>query len=294
MARVGRDASVRLEDGRVLEFWEGGDPNGRPIILHPGTPVTRVLGQWAHGPAAAAGVRLVAVNRPGYGATTVPAGVPSLRAVGDDTAELAAQLGMDGFGVVGYSGGAPFAAATAIAAPERVRAVGIVGGAGPWAILRPETEYAEDRVCLALLADGDQQGAWRCFRQQAKDAWEGIPPPDAVDRLLGDEDSPVVNDPEHRRIWVDNMVALQANLGGYAYDNIAWGGAWDIDVADVRSPTMLFYGTGDTHCPADLYGRWYADRIRGGRLEVVDSPGHVDTCEGRWPEVLSGLLQIWG
>ena len=41
---VGRDASVVLSSGRVLEYWDGGDPGGRPVIYHPGTPVTRVLG----------------------------------------------------------------------------------------------------------------------------------------------------------------------------------------------------------------------------------------------------------
>lgn len=293
MAVPGRDASVRLEDGRVLEYWDGGDPDGRLVILHPGTPVTRILGRWANGAAAAAGARLVAVNRPGYGGSTLPDGLPSLRAVGDDTAELASRLGISDFAVVGYSGGGPFAAATAIAAQERVRALGIVGGSGPWAILRPPTEYVEDRACLAMLADGDERGAWTCFRQQATDAWEGVSPAEVVDSLMEGQEGEVVEDPEHRRVWLDNAVALQANLDGYAFDNIASGGPWDIDVADVTAPTTLWYGSGDDICPARLYGRWYSERIPGSKLIVLDSPGHVDTCEGRWPEILAGVLQSW-
>lgn len=293
MAAAGRDASAKLEDGRILEYWDGGDPDGRPVIMHPGTPVTRILGRWAHGAAAAAGMRLIAVNRPGYGGSALPEGLPSLRGVGRDTVELASQLGIDDLAVVGYSGGGPFAAATAIAAPRRVRALGIVGGSGPWATLRAPTEYVEDRACLALLADGDERGAWGCFRQQATDAWAAIPPDDVVDSLLGGEDSDVVKDREHRRIWLANAVALQANLDGYAFDNLAWGGPWDIDLGQVTAPTRLWYGTGDSICPLELYGRWYADQIRGSELIVLPSPGHVDTCEGHWPEVLDGLLQTW-
>jgi pimeloyl-ACP methyl ester carboxylesterase len=293
MAAPGRDASVRLQDGRVLEYWDGGDPEGRPVILHPGTPVTRILGRWAHGAAAAAGVRLVSVNRPGYGSSTLPDGLPSLRGVGKDTLELAAQLGMDGFGVVGYSGGGPFAMATAIASPIGVRALGIVGGSGPWAILRPATEYAEDRVCLAMLATGDGRGAWSCFRQQATDAWAAISPDAVVDSMIGGEGSAVVKDQEHRRVWLDNAVALQANLDGYAFDNIAWGGPWDIDPSEVRVPTTLWYGTGDRICPIDLYGQWYSSRIEGSQLIAIQSPGHVDTCEGHWPEVFDELLRTW-
>ena len=293
MAAAGRDASVRLEDGRVLEYWEGGEPDGRPVIVQPGTPVTRILGRWAHGAAEALGVRLIAVNRPGYGGSTVSMGSPSLRAVGRDTAELASQLGIDGFGVVGYSGGGPFAAASAVAAPERVRALGIVGGSGPWAVLRAATEYPEDRACLAMLADGDERGAWSCFLQQATDAWGSISPSDVVDDLMGGEDSAVVGDRHHRDIWLDNAVALQASFDGYAFDNIAMGGPWDIDPGEVSVPTTLWYGSGDAICPIDLYGRWYAERIPGAELIVLPSPGHLDTCEGHWPEVLDGLLRSW-
>jgi hypothetical protein len=25
----------------------------------------------------------------------------------------------------------------------------------------------------------------------------------------------------------------------------------------------------------------------------MESPGHVDTCEGHWPEVFDGLLKTW-
>jgi pimeloyl-ACP methyl ester carboxylesterase len=101
----------------VFEYWEGGDPDGRPMIFHPGTPVTRLLGHWGHAAAVAAGVRLVSVNRPGYGGSTSSMEAPSLMGVGRDTAALAEHLGMDAYSVFGSSGGGPFAVATAVAAP---------------------------------------------------------------------------------------------------------------------------------------------------------------------------------
>ena len=109
-------------------------PTGAAMILHPGTPVTRVLGRWGHDAAVAAGVRLVAVSRPGYGGSTTTE-TPSLLAVGRDTAALAAHLGLDGYAVFGSSGGGPFAVATAIADPGGVHALGVVGGVGPWRVL---------------------------------------------------------------------------------------------------------------------------------------------------------------
>ena len=291
MAAAGRDASVRLEDGRVLEYWDGGDPEGRPVILHPGTPVTRILGRWAHEPATAAGVRLIAVNRPGYGGSTLPDGAPSLRAVGRDTVELTTRLGIEGFGVVGYSGGGPFALATAIASGG-VRAVGVVGGAGPWAVLRPASEYPDDRACLALLEPGDASRTWSCFAEQVRNEWASLSPDEITDAILGTEGA-LVKVPDYRALWVENAASISQSSDGYVFDNIAWGGPWDIDPGEVRAPTTLWFGTGDAVCPPDLYGRWYADHVPDAELIVIPSPGHGDTCDGHWPEVFSGLLRAW-
>src|SRR5215212_9396564 len=131
----GRDASCVLPDGRVLEFWDGGDPQGRPVVFHPGTPSCRVLGRYGHEAALSAGVRLLAVSRPGYGGSTATSTVPSLMATGRDTAALAAAAGLEEYAVLGTSGGGPFAVAAAVADPDVVRAVGVVAGIGPWRLL---------------------------------------------------------------------------------------------------------------------------------------------------------------
>src|SRR4029077_15308634 len=98
MARPGHDRSVLLPDGRVLEYWDGGDPTGRAMLVHPGTPETRVMGLCGHDAAVDAGVRLGSVNRPGYGGSTKVT-VPSLLSVGRDIAALAAHLGLEGYAV---------------------------------------------------------------------------------------------------------------------------------------------------------------------------------------------------
>ena len=134
MAWPGHEMSLVLPDGRILEYWEGGDPAGRPVIMHPGTPETRVMGTWGHDAAVSAGVRLFVLNRPGYGGSTSIT-TPSLLGPGRDTAAMAAILGLDEYAVFGLSGGGPFAVATAVADQRHVRALGVVGGTGPWRLL---------------------------------------------------------------------------------------------------------------------------------------------------------------
>ena len=59
------------------------------------------------------------------------------------------------------------------------------------------------------------------------------------------------------------------------------------------APTRLWYGESDTPCPP-AHGRWYADRIPGAELVILPGAGHVDVIDGHWPDVLAGLLAIWG
>lgn len=293
MGGPGRDGSIRLPDGRVLEYWDGGRPDGRPVLFHPGTPVTRVLGRWGHAAAVDAGVRLVALSRPGYGGSTPVTESVSLAAVGRDTAALAADLGLGEFAVFGSSGGGPFAVATAIAAPSAVRALGVVGGIGPWRLLRAPEYGVEDRECLALLDAGDLAGAWECLRLDVARRRGRITPEEAVLRMFAGDGSALTRDAAYRDIWVENMRIVKAGFDGYIFDNVAWGGPWDVDPRDVSAPTLLLYGSVDEHCTADRDGRWYADRIAGSQLVAVPTDGHFDAVDAHWPEVLAGLLRIW-
>ena len=236
-----------MPDGRVVEYWEGGDPAGRAMIMHPGTPETRLMGKWGHDAAVSAGVRLVSVNRPGYGGSTSTA-EPSLLGPGRDTAATAASLGLDEYAVFGLSGGGPFAVATAVADPVRVRALGVVGGMGPWRLLEDSSRDPEGSKCLALLDAGDVAGAWDCMRRDVDRAYGGLVGLDDAARvdafLAGIADgSRLMEDEGYRAIWADNLRVVLANVDGSALDNLAWGASWDVDPRDVAVPTMLWYGS---------------------------------------------------
>lgn len=284
-----------MPDGRIVEYWEGGDPDGRPVVQHPGTPATRIFGRWGHEAAVAAGVRLVAVNRPGYGGSTPYAGA-SLLATGRDTAAVAALLGMQDYGVLGISGGGPFAVATGVADPGRVRCVAVVAGVGPWRILDDPTEDLEERACLALLDAGDAAGAEAGMRALAEEWFSGLRLLEdgaRVDEVLAEPECPVsalARDEDYRALWVTNMALVLGRGDGYVFDNLAWGGTWDVDPSDVVAPTVVWdsaLGAGARH------GRWYAERIAGSELVLFPGESHLDACDGHWPEVLAGLLRVW-
>ena len=57
---------VRLPDGRALGYAEYGDLTGRPVLFFPGAPSSRLLHP-PEEPTRALGVRLIVVERPGFG-----------------------------------------------------------------------------------------------------------------------------------------------------------------------------------------------------------------------------------
>jgi pimeloyl-ACP methyl ester carboxylesterase len=294
MRGPGRDARCVLPDGRVVEYWDGGDLQGRPVVYHPGTPGSRILGRWGHEAAVAASVRLLSVSRAGYGSSTTSR-VASLSAGGRDTAALAASLGLERYAVFGTSGGGPFAVATAVADPVRVAALGVVGGIGPWRLLDPPDKNAEDRALLALIDDGDIAGGWAGFHASAEAALSGMVGLDddgRVDAFFAEFDGSLIRDEAYRALWAANLDLVINSPDGYVIDNIAWGGTWDVDPRDVVAPTLLWYGEHDDHCPPST-GRWYQERVAGSRLEILPGEGHLDVCDRHWPKVLAGLLGVW-
>jgi len=122
--------TTRLPDGRRLAWYRFGDPSGAPVLYFHGFPGSGVEAAWAGPLAARLGVQLVGVDRPGFGDSTFQR-KRTILAWADDVAALADDLGFDTFGVVGMSGGGPYALACARRLPDRVARVAVVSGLGP-------------------------------------------------------------------------------------------------------------------------------------------------------------------
>ncbi len=52
-------------DGCALQILEGGDQNGRPVLVHHGTPNSRLLFEPDVARAERLGIRLISYDRPG-------------------------------------------------------------------------------------------------------------------------------------------------------------------------------------------------------------------------------------
>ena len=285
------DLSINLPDGRPLSVWTGGDPGGVPVVYLHGTPSSRLGAVSGHDASVRQGVRLIAANRPGYGAA--PDVPTSLSSVAEDTLALADVLGLSRFAVLGVSGGGPYALACGALAPERVVAVGVAVGIGPWRLIDPPGTNPEDRAVLELADAGDIEAALAACRRSAAADFASMLELDD-DAMMDDFIRPVPEKeralftPQLRAVWAADLREALTSYDGYARDNLAWGGDWDLDLAAVSSPTWLWYGDQDRMVPVD-HGRWLHERIALSTLVIRPGAGHGGAIYPFWDDIFTTL-----
>jgi pimeloyl-ACP methyl ester carboxylesterase len=275
--------------GLTLSVRESGDPAGQPVLHFHGTPGCRLEMAWADDLLADAGVRWIAFDRPGYGGSA-PAPF-SLRSVADMALQVADQYGLGRFRVTGWSGGGPFALATAAVAGERVEAVGVIAGAGPFQLVRGALDSLSegDRAAERLLP-GNPEGACAGFLE-GFDLTPALENPttlyEAFEPFLSDSD---------RRLWtvhseqllIEMREAMRQGAAGCGWDNVAWIGAWDVDPSTVTCPVLLWYGAED-RMAAPMHGHWFEEHLPDARLTVRVGEGHLQPF-AHLPEMLGELL----
>jgi pimeloyl-ACP methyl ester carboxylesterase len=263
--------------GVSLAVRELGTPDGRPVLHFHGTPGSRLEFDWFDADLGRAGLRLVTFDRPGYGRS--PAAPFSLTSVARLAVELVDGLGIGEFVTNGWSGGGPFALATAAVAPVRVLAVGVMSGAAPFQLLPGAIERLSGGDSEAARhLNTDSVTAAELFRR----TFEPLGGQTDVESLLAvldgalsDRDKRVLRRPGIGEAFVADVheASLQQFAGG-GWDNVAWVGDWDFDVSDVRCPVHLWYGDEDAMAsPAN--GTWLQAHLPDARLTLRAGYGHL-------------------
>lgn len=264
-----------LVEGVTLRVRESGEPDGQPILHFHGTPGSRLEMAWADRLLAEIGVRWVAFDRPGYGGST-PAAF-SVASVAKMALRVADQSGFGRFRTSGWSGGGPFALATAAIAGERVEAVGVMAGAAPFQLVPGALDLlSEGDKAAERLLPADPDAACAAFL-------DGFDMTEALESstALYKEFEPLLSDSD-RRLWnsfskhmlADMREAMRQGTMGCGWDNVAWIGAWDIDPTTVECPVLLWYGTED-HMAVPIHGHWFEQNLPNARLTMRQGHGHL-------------------
>jgi pimeloyl-ACP methyl ester carboxylesterase len=256
-AALSTDACI-LSDGRTLSYATGGDPDGRPVVVHHGTPGSRLFGALLTAPAAEVGVRLLVPDRPGYGRSSPPSDVWSWEDWPADLGDLLDAESVDRAGALGFSGGGPFALAAGV--DDRVTRVGLVSGVVPPA----------DNA-LATLAS--VPFALRAVFRLSK-AFASVSGPDAVVSQYTDRS---VSDAVAEAVAADFHEALAPGAAAVERENRAFASG-SLDAAPPAVPLRAWHGTRDENTPLSPVRTLV--RERDGTLASVEAD-HLGTLLDR-------------
>lgn len=240
----------RLADGRLLGYADYGATDGIPVIALHGTPGSRLMFQLADRPAQERGLRLIAPERPGYALSSEQPG----RSLADwprDVADLADQLGIGRFAVVGVSGGGAYAAACMAMLGPRINAAALVSPVGPFEHpdLLPQLTMAERHLFVTIA-----RSAWSSRLMFGSIRWSLRNAPGlalgAVIARSGPADRAILRRLEVAANLIDALSeSLRPGLSGAMQDLRLYSAPWNLPLEETRAPCAIWHGRADHIVP---------------------------------------------
>lgn len=275
MTAVASGETILLHDGRRLGYCEYGKPEGEPGFYFHGHPGSRLEAELADEASAEAGLRIIALDRPGYGLSDFQ---PD-RAMLDwprDVEEAADALGLDRFSVLGTSGGGPYALACAHELSERVTRAGVVSGVGPYdAPGVTQGMRWQNRVGFQLGARFPPLARlimWSMERQLRRSPDRVL---DAIADAMSPVDAEIARRPEIRnRLGAVIAEAFRQGSRGAALDVVLLGRPWGFRVDEIEPVVFLWQGEADVLVPPAM-GRYLAAHIRDCHATFFPKQGHL-------------------
>ena len=282
------DNAITLKDGRRLGYAEYGDPQGKPLFFFHGMPGSRLEGELADAAAKKLGVRMIALDRPGYGLSDFQRGRTFLDWPADVVA-LAAALGFERFAVAGVSGGGPYVAACALRIPERLTGAGIIAGVGPFD--QPDATEGMSRQNRFLF------GLARRFPWLARlPMWvmsKGASSERLVrqmTRAMPEVDQAIIRRPE---VWdvfkLDAAESFRQGARGAAWELVMYARPWGFRLEEITMEVHLWQGELDKNVPPSM-GRYQAGAIPNCRATFHPGEGHISLVVDHMEEVLGALV----
>lgn len=278
MSSVDVEKGVTSVEGRPVGFRLYGPRTGSPVAMHNGTPGTSMLSPHHVAAAERAGVRLLVIDRPGYGASTRQPGRLVVDVV-TDLSRIVDDLGWDRFAVWGGSGGAPHALACAAALPQRVTRCASVVGPAPfdaagldWFAGMSAANVEEFR--LAQLGDSAFRPLVERLGADAVSAATAGDIQVTEEYQLAESDIAALKSRTTEEGYLARVqAAFRDGTDGWIDDCIAMVQPWGFDLSTIRVPVSVRYGLDDVLVPSS-HGEYLA-RVIPNAHQALLSGGHI-------------------
>ena len=284
-----RDGRVRLASGRCLSYRDYGQNIGAPLLFYfHGTPGSRLELGLCDQESCDSGFRVIAVDRPGMGRSSYYSG-RRITHWPKDVEQLAAALGYadKSFGIIGLSGGGPYAAVCAARIPHRLTHVAIVSGHPPL------------DACGTCPGNQDKLIEIITRRPKLGQAALGVVDrrldrkPDETIKMMSknwsaaDRKLMLCNRKNYCQLIANLREATRCGIDGITKDIRLLGSCWGFCLSEICGvPVSIWQGKCDPVVTPSM-GRYWHRNIAGSELIADPRAGHVTMFKWHVKEILS-------
>lgn len=272
------DRPLRTIDllNRVLAYREYGAPDGIPVFYMHSYPSSSVEAAYIDDAAAQRNLRLVAIDRPGMGGSSMSPNRSLLEITGD-VAHLADHLEIEKFAMLGLSAGAPYVWACGSAYSHRLTALGVVSGVVPDTSHTIATIKAFAALAILPIVGSplrDPETAERSWMSRFRNASE-------VERAAA-------RDPRFRAVMLRAAEdAFLEGSGGPAKDTaLVYGAHWGFAMGNITvADCFVWQGEQDRQVSLPRMHS-LVDRLPSPKLTLYPHDGHLSTWVNHHDEIL--------
>lgn len=281
VSSVNLDQTIVVADGRAVGFSDYGSASSIvavPVICCHGGPGSRVQKPELVEAAHKMGLRLIGIDRPGYGLSSLKPG-RTIAEWAHDAIAVANHLKLGKFLTVGISTGGAYALCVAAAFPERV--IGVVTGCAMTDMNhQPARDSMPGAVVIgsqssrdaALAMAAEQMGENGEKMMSAMDGGMAFPDADMAVIMEMMKLDPVV-------LAFDAKQQFANGVQGYVDDRLAdipgWG---SFDIGKVTCPVTICHGESDTIVPV-LAAHHTKSLIHQAELQLFPKLGHLSVSD---------------
>lgn len=282
--------SLKLPDGRCIEYIDNGVSSKSALILHHGTPTSMtVWGTWLAA-AAEEGIRAIAFTRPGYASSDRKVG-RSIIDANEDLVEILNQLALEKFVSVGWSGGGPYALASGLL--NKCSGVQLIASVSPydaedfdWFQDQTPEMVEEAKISARSLEDSInfKENYYKEFRDMTAEQFLT-----EYAKRSSFESFETIYREFSKDLSFSMHEALRDGVIGYAEDEYAFLRNWGFETKEIQVPVLIWQGLDDLSVSPHM-ARWLNANISNPTLKLLEGQHHSSIMVEKRAEILNAAI----
>ncbi len=253
--------TVDEENSSPIDLYFEDQGEGPVVVLIHGWPLNAASWEKQTAALLAAGYRVIAYDRRGFGQSDKPASGYDYDTLASDLDTLLTELDLSDVALVGFSmGGGEIARYFGNHGSERISKAVFIGAIAPNLLKADDNPEGVDRSVFTAIEDAIKADRPAFLQEFLKNFYN-------FDTLGGSKISQAVVDAN----W---NVAVQASPKGSLDCVGAWLEDFREDVAAIDVPTLIIHGTEDQIVPIDASGRRMPALIEGASIVEIEGGPH--------------------